>query len=131
VKLVVSGAAPISLTLLEKLRAKIPGIICESYGLSEATSVATISPATRDGPRLGSAGLPVQDTEIRIVDPCQEQIELSGFVTRELSAFLFRERGRHFGTGGERRTCASPDDEELSTTHLPRPLPSEAGGGCG
>jgi len=69
VKLVVSGAAPISLALLEKLRAKIPGIICEAYGLSEATSVATISPATRDGLRLGSAGLPVQDTEIRIVDP--------------------------------------------------------------
>ncbi len=26
-------------------------------------------------------------------DECQEQIELSGFVARELSAFLFRERG--------------------------------------
>ena len=76
VKLVVSGAAPISLALLEKLRAKIPGIICEAYGLSEATSVATISPATRDGLRLGSAGLPVQDTEIRIVDPDDDRIEL-------------------------------------------------------
>jgi long-chain acyl-CoA synthetase len=68
IKLVVSGAAPISPALLSKLRARIPAIICEAYGLTEATSVATISPPTRDGLRLGSVGLPVQDTEIRIVD---------------------------------------------------------------
>ena len=39
---------------------------------------------------------------ISIAD-CQEQIELSGFVTRELSAFLFRERGdilEQEGSGG-------------------------------
>jgi long-chain acyl-CoA synthetase len=76
VKLVVSGAAPISLTLLEKLRAKIPGIICEAYGLSEATCVATISPPTRDGLRLGSVGLPIADVEIKIVDPENARIEL-------------------------------------------------------
>jgi long-chain acyl-CoA synthetase len=76
IKLVVSGAAPISPALLSKLRARIPAIICEAYGLTEATSVATISPPTRDGLRLGSVGLPVQDTEIRIVDPENDQIEL-------------------------------------------------------
>ncbi|HAR99248.1 MAG TPA: acyl-CoA synthetase [Syntrophus sp. (in: bacteria)] len=76
IKLIVSGAAPISLTLLEKLRAKIPGIICEAYGLSEATCVATISPPTRDGLRLGSVGLPIADVEIKIVDPENDRIEL-------------------------------------------------------
>ncbi len=77
IKLVVSGAAPISPVLLAKLKSRISGIICEAYGLTEATSVAMISPPTRDGLRLGSVGLPVQDTEIRIVDAENDKIVLT------------------------------------------------------
>jgi long-chain acyl-CoA synthetase len=68
IKLVASGAAPIPHHLLETLTEKIPGVICEAYGLSECTMGCCASPPTREGFKLGSVGLPIQDTEIKIVD---------------------------------------------------------------
>mgnify|MGYP005833655889 CR=1 FL=1 len=69
IKLVASGAAPIPHHLLESLQEKIPGVVCEAYGLSECTMGCAANPPTRDGFRMGSVGLPIQDTEIRIMDP--------------------------------------------------------------
>lgn len=68
IRLVASGAAPIPHHLLETLTEKIPGVICEAYGLSECTMGCCANPPTRDGFRLGSVGLPMQDTEIRIME---------------------------------------------------------------
>lgn len=68
VRLVASGAAPIPQYLLEKMLAKIPGVVCEAYGLSECTMGCAVNPPSREGFRLGSVGLPIQDTEIRLVD---------------------------------------------------------------
>ncbi len=69
INLVVSGAAPIPLHLLETMLDKIGGVVCEAYGLSEVTMACSINPPSREGYRLGSVGLPLQDTEIRIADP--------------------------------------------------------------
>lgn len=69
VKFVVSGAAPIPQYLLEALLEKIPGVVCEGYGLSECSLACSLNPPTREGYRLGSVGLPLSDTEIKIVDP--------------------------------------------------------------
>lgn len=53
---------------------------------------------------------------------CQEQIEMSGLLANEMSAFLFQLEDP-IGTGDERRTFASLlDSQELSTVNLPRPL---------
>jgi long-chain acyl-CoA synthetase len=68
VRFIASGAAPIPLHLLETMLDKIGGVVCEAYGLSEVTMGCSANPASRDGFRLGSVGLPLQDTEIRIVD---------------------------------------------------------------
>ena len=68
IKLVVSGAAPIPQYLLETMLDRISGVVCEAYGLSECTMCATCNPASRDNFRLGSVGLPLQDTEIKIAD---------------------------------------------------------------
>ncbi len=68
IKVVVSGAAPIPQYLLEAMLEKIPGVVCEAYGLSECTLGCSFNPPSRDGFRLGSVGLPVADTEIKIVD---------------------------------------------------------------
>ena len=46
---------------------------------------------------------------------CQDLLSISQEQI-ELSAFLFRERGRHFGTGGGWRTCASSDFGWISLT---------------
>ncbi|MEW6553028.1 MAG: AMP-binding protein [Actinomycetota bacterium] len=68
VKLVVSGAAPIPQHLLETMQEKIPGVICEAYGLSECTMGCCANPPSREGFRLGSVGLPIPDTEIVLRD---------------------------------------------------------------
>jgi long-chain acyl-CoA synthetase len=68
IKLVVSGAAPIPQYLLEIMLNKLPGVVCEAYGLSECTMGATCNPTSRDGFKLGSVGLPLADTEVKIVD---------------------------------------------------------------
>ena len=61
---------------------------------------------------------------------CQEQIELSGFVANELSAFSVQEGCPFFEqevSGGPTHTS----EQELSTAILPQPLRSRAGDGCG
>ncbi|MBN2025898.1 MAG: AMP-binding protein [Actinobacteria bacterium] len=68
IRMVASGAAPIPHHLLETLTDKIPGVICEAYGLSECTMGCCANPPTREGFRLGSVGLPMQDTEIKIME---------------------------------------------------------------
>ena len=77
IKYVLSGAAPIPEHLLEALLDKIPGVICEAYGLTETTVCCTINPVDREGFRLGSVGLPIADTEIKIVDPEDYRQELA------------------------------------------------------
>ena len=69
IKWAVSGAAPLPVSLLEKMLACIPGVITEGYGLSECTSAATVNPPSRESIRPGSIGLPLFDTELKVADP--------------------------------------------------------------
>ena len=68
ISLVVSGAAPIPQYLLETLLDRMSGVVCEAYGLSESTMGTTCNPPSREGYRLGSVGLPVPDTIVKIAD---------------------------------------------------------------
>ncbi len=68
VRLVVSGAAPMPVHLLERVLERIPGVVVEGYGLTECTMGCTANPPSRERIRLGSVGLPLADTEIKIVD---------------------------------------------------------------
>ncbi len=68
IKLTVSGAAPIPQYLLETMMDRMGGVVCEAYGLSECTMGATCNPPSRETFRLGSVGLPLQDTEIKLMD---------------------------------------------------------------
>jgi long-chain acyl-CoA synthetase len=63
-----SGAAPLPVPLIEKLRALLPeATIGEGYGLTEVTMQATGNPAFRSGTRKpGTVGVPIFDTEISI-----------------------------------------------------------------
>jgi len=63
-----SGAAPLPVTLIEKLRAVLPNaVIGEGYGLTEVTMQATGNPSFRSGTRkAGTVGVPIFDTEISI-----------------------------------------------------------------
>ncbi|WP_232667934.1 class I adenylate-forming enzyme family protein [Pseudonocardia sp. TRM90224] len=65
-----SGAAPLPVEMIQALQRRLPeAIISEGYGLTEVTMGATTNPAARSAVRkVGSVGIPVFDTEIRIVD---------------------------------------------------------------
>jgi long-chain acyl-CoA synthetase len=76
VKLIASGAAPISHSLLQTLTETMSGVVCEAYGMTEATVGCAITPAEKGALRIGSVGLPFQDTEIKIVDPADSAVEL-------------------------------------------------------
>jgi long-chain acyl-CoA synthetase len=65
-----SGAAPLPVEILEALKERFPQAkVGEGYGLTEVTMGATSNPAWRSGTRkVGTVGLPVFDTEIKLVD---------------------------------------------------------------
>lgn len=68
IKLVTSGAASLPESVLEKILRSFSGVVCEAYGLTECTMGATANPPDRSKIRAGSIGLPVFDTECKVVD---------------------------------------------------------------
>ncbi len=62
-----SGAAPLPVEVIKDFEAKTGSQICEGYGLSETSPVATINPYGGKA-KVGSIGLPIPDTDIKIVD---------------------------------------------------------------
>src|SRR4051812_19206700 len=63
-----SGAAPLPVPLIERMKALVPGaVIGEGYGLTEVTMQATGNPSHTSGVRKpGTVGVPLPDTEISI-----------------------------------------------------------------
>ncbi|HZZ45766.1 MAG TPA: AMP-binding protein [Pseudonocardia sp.] len=67
---VTSGAAPLAVELIKALRARFGEdvVITEGYGLTEVTMGATTSPGGTSGVRkVGTVGIPVPDTQIKLV----------------------------------------------------------------
>jgi len=62
-----SGAAPLPIEVIKDFEAKTGSQICEGYGLSETTPVATTNPFGGKT-KPGSIGLPMPDTDLKIVD---------------------------------------------------------------
>jgi long-chain acyl-CoA synthetase len=62
-----SGGAPLPVEVREKFEALTGGRLVEGYGLTETSPVTHINPPT-GSPKVGSIGLPMPDTETRIVD---------------------------------------------------------------
>ncbi|ADU50600.1 AMP-dependent synthetase and ligase [Thermaerobacter marianensis DSM 12885] len=63
----VSGAAPLPLEVQERFERLTGGALVEGYGLTEASPVTHVNP-TGEGKRNGTIGIPLPDTEARIVD---------------------------------------------------------------
>jgi long-chain acyl-CoA synthetase len=68
IRIAASGAAPLPVPVLEQMLKSFPGVITEGYGLTECTMCSNLSPPTREGLKPGSVGLPISDTEVKIVD---------------------------------------------------------------
>jgi len=67
IKACVSGAAPLPIEVQEAFEKLTHGRLVEGYGLTEASPVTHINPFERSG-RVGSIGVPIPNTDARIVD---------------------------------------------------------------
>lgn len=77
VRSLTSGAAPLPVEMIQGLQRVLGSdvVITEGYGLTEVTMGATIGPAARSAVRkVGTVGLPVYDTEVRVVDPAGDDL---------------------------------------------------------
>lgn len=71
----ISGAAALPVSVLEEFQEKFKVPLLEGYGLTEAAPVVSLNPLVRQKP--GSVGLPVKDVQVKIVDE-QDKECLSG-----------------------------------------------------
>jgi long-chain acyl-CoA synthetase len=67
VKTCVSGSAPLSVDVQQRFEALTGGKICEGFGLTETSPITHINPL-QGLRKIGTIGLPVSDTDCRIVD---------------------------------------------------------------
>ena len=68
VRLVASGAAPLPVPVLNQMLQNFSGVVAEGYGLTEVSMASNLNPPYRDGVKPGSVGMPLHDTEVKIVD---------------------------------------------------------------
>jgi len=75
VRSISSGAAALPVEMIRAMQRRFGGdvVIAEGYGLTEVTMGATIGPGGRSAVRkVGTVGIPVFDTEVRIMDGTPE-----------------------------------------------------------
>jgi len=65
---VISGGAPLEPEIASDFAAQSGALVVEGYGLSEASPVTHVGPLYQS-PRYGTIGMPLPETEVRIVDP--------------------------------------------------------------
>ncbi len=63
-----SGSAPLPLEVIRDFESKTGAVIVEAYGLTETSPGAHINPFAGGKRKVGSVGVPITDTECRIVD---------------------------------------------------------------
>jgi long-chain acyl-CoA synthetase len=63
-----SGGAPLPPEVCRQFEAKTGAVIFEGYGLSETAPVASSNPTDAKNRKIGSIGLPIPGTDIKIVD---------------------------------------------------------------
>jgi long-chain acyl-CoA synthetase len=62
-----SGSAPLPVEVIRDFEQKTGSVIVEGFGLTESTPVVHINPFAGGKRKVGSIGLPISDTEARIV----------------------------------------------------------------
>jgi long-chain acyl-CoA synthetase len=68
IQIAISGAMPLAQSLVEPWEKLTGGYLVEGYGLSETSPVLMANPVA-DTRRAGTVGLPLPNTEVRVVDP--------------------------------------------------------------
>jgi long-chain acyl-CoA synthetase len=78
IRVCVSGASPLPIQVQKRFEELTGGRLVEGYGLTEASPVTHVNPIDEPGKnRSGSIGIPISDTDARIVDVDTGTINLS------------------------------------------------------
>jgi long-chain acyl-CoA synthetase len=70
-----SGAAPLSAETIRDLTSLTGGVVFEAYGLTESSAFCAMTPIGMTV-KPGTVGVPVPDTDIRIVDPTDGKTDM-------------------------------------------------------
>lgn len=73
IKVCISGSAPLPIEVIKDFEAKTGSIIIEAFGLTESSPATHINPLNKDTRKIGSIGVPIADTECKIVDLADAQ----------------------------------------------------------
>ena len=68
IKVCISGSAPLPIEIIKDFEGKTGSIIIEAFGMTESSPATHINPFNKDSRKVGSIGIPIADTECRIVD---------------------------------------------------------------
>jgi long-chain acyl-CoA synthetase len=79
-----SGSAPLPVEVIRDFEKRTGAVIVEGYGLTETSPVTHINPFAGGKRKAGSIGLPIPDTECRIVDLNDARTDLPAGETGEL-----------------------------------------------
>jgi len=79
-----SGSAPLPIEVIRDFEKRTGAVIVEGYGLTETSPVTHINPFAGGKRKAGSIGLPIPDTECRIVDLNDGRTDLPTGETGEL-----------------------------------------------
>lgn len=72
----IAGGAALPVEVLRAFEARFPATLYEGYGLTETAPVVTVNPIDPAARRVGTAGLPLPDVEVRIEGPNGEALGL-------------------------------------------------------
>jgi long-chain acyl-CoA synthetase len=75
IDIAISGAMPLSASVVEPWEERSGGWLIEGYGLSETSPILMANPVS-DNRRAGSVGLPMSSTEVRAVDPDNPTVDV-------------------------------------------------------
>jgi len=79
-----SGSAPLPLHVITEFQEKTGALICEGFGMTEASPVTHINPYVEGKTIPGSIGVPISDTECRILSVEDRKTEVPAGVAGEL-----------------------------------------------
>ncbi|MCP4689600.1 MAG: long-chain fatty acid--CoA ligase [Desulfobacterales bacterium] len=79
-----SGSAPLPIEVIKEFEERTGAVIVEGFGLTESTPVTHINPFAGGKRKVGSIGLPIPDTDARIVDLEDGKTEMPVGETGEL-----------------------------------------------
>jgi long-chain acyl-CoA synthetase len=71
-----SGSAPLPVEVIRDFENRTGAVIVEGYGLTESSPVTHINPFAGGKRKVGSIGLPIPDTDCRIVDLTDNQTDV-------------------------------------------------------